>query len=741
MRTRGTDALRLPESFIGAGLALLICSPILAQMESPRPASIDSVAPPESCIAPGTVPRRGELAREGPVVLDISARSLSAPPDQPVTFSGDVRVRFGDQQLDTDELFYDRQSNVIDLPGRLLYRDAFISLEAANARYDMGASTGEFAEARYHIAGAEGAGHATSVVMLGPDQARLDDFDFTTCGLVNPDWQLKARQVDLDLDRGQGTARHARLELRGVPLLYTPWMSFPLDDRRKSGFLYPRIGLSSDDGLDLTIPWYWNIAPNQDATFSPRFIYNRGTMLGTEYRFLTRRQAGRINVEVLPDDDRYGDDRYFARLEYNARLARNWRARADLRRASDEDYFLDLGNNLADSTVQFLRSLAMVSGIGQLWSVSILADLIQVLDDSVPPRREPYRRLPRIEFVGELPLTWNFRGQLDSELVHFERDVGITGTRLDLYPRLVFDLLRPGWFVRPSVGVRSTTYNLNGAEESTQSRTLPIASLDAGLVFERETAGRRIQTLEPRLFYLYVPFEEQDELPVFDTRELTFGFSQLFHHNRFTGPDRQSDANQLTVALTSRLLDGADGRSVFDLSVGQIFYGRDLKVQLPNVPEDDRPVSATVAEAQWRPARNIAVSAGLQYDTEKDDIDVGAFGLQYRDRHGRQAALGYRFRRDRVDQADVRLRYPVTGNLNLIGRVNYSFREDEALELLGGIEYESCCWALRLVGREFIRDRQAEKRSAIYLELHLKGLGSLGRRPYDLFRDQSSYLD
>jgi LPS-assembly protein len=689
--------------------------------------------PALSCVAIDEESPRRQLDRDGTSPLRIFSEHFEAPPEAPIRFYEDVRVEQGDQRLETGELIYNRETGRIELPGLLHYSDALIGLKADSGWVETEASRARFEGVDYRFMRGEGSGSADRVELLSETTARVDQFDFTTCDPERPDWQLKAARVDLDMDRGTGIARHARLDFKGVPILYSPWLSFPLDDRRKSGFLYPSLGFSSDDGFDLSVPWYWNIAPNQDATLTPRLIQDRGAMLGTEYRFLTRRQRGQVDIEVLPSDREADRNRYYGQFEYRARMAPRWGASANLRRVSDDDYFVDLGSDLVDSATQYLRSDVAVRGRGSNWSVQMMADAFQVLDESVGPGAEPYRRLPRVSLLVDQPLTAGFELAMDNELVYFDRDAGITGARLDLYPRLRYNLLRPGWFFRPELGLRSTHYELSGSADDSLSRTTPIASIDAGMIFERSLGSGRTQTLEPRLFYLYVPFEDQAELPAFDTRDLTFGFSQLFHHNRFSGADRQGDANQLTLALTSRLLNADDGRSLFDVSLGQIVYFRDLRVQLGDRPVDDRNRSATVVEANWRPARAIAASVGLQWDSEENETQVARFGLSYRGRDGLQAALGYRYRRDRVDQVDVRFRYPVRTNLNLIGRVNYSFEDDQTLELLAGIEYESCCWALRLTGREFVRDRDAETRTAVFLELHLKGLGSLGRRPYPLF--------
>ncbi len=695
---------------------------------------IDSDRPALSCVPPELRLERIEPERGDDLPIRIDAEFFSAEPGQPVIARDQVRLVQGDRRLETEEIIFDRDTGRLDLPVLLNYRDAFIAIRADRAWVESQDSRGRFEGVGYQIAGSDGAGQALVIDLKSTTRAELEEFDFTTCDPNDPDWQLLARQVRLDLERGQGVARHARLEFKGVPILYSPWLSFPLSDERQSGFLYPQFGFSSDDGFDLRVPWYWNIAPNRDATFTGRWIQERGAMLASEFRFLTPRQRGQVDLEVLPSDRRADRDRYYGQFSYVARLPSRWRANIDLRRASDNDYFVDLGGDLADSSVQFLRSSARLRGAGTYWTADILADTFQVLDEAVPSRAEPYRRLPRVRLLYDRPLPANFDLSIDTELVYFDRDEGITGGRADFYPRLRWNVLSSGWFFRPELGLRSTAYALEGADNSSITRTTPIASVDGGLIFERPDAdGRHLQTLEPRLFYLFVPARGQDDIPRFDTAELTFGFSQLFHHNRFSGPDRQADANQLSVALTSRRINLADGQSPLDVSIGQIFYFSDLEVQLPNRPVDQRSRSATVAEVNWRPRAGLALSAGLQWDSIENETEVAQFSLSYRGPGARQVAFGYRFRRDRLDQVDLRARYPVRANMNLFGRLNYSFEESQTLEALGGIEYESCCWALRVTAREFVRDRDSETRRAVFLELHLKGLGSLGRRPYPLF--------
>ena len=724
--------LGLARSYLimAASAALTACAALFPAQAQWQGDSQRSLA---QCVPVDDLMRRGQIERDPGQPLSIRALNLSAIPDKPIEANASVVVTRGDQRLETESMVYSPDSGLITLPELLVYTDAFIAIEAASAEVNINQSTGTFETVDYRINGAQGSGHADQVELINERQAELRAFDFTTCDPARPDWQLVAKDVVLDLDRSVGTAKNARLMFKGLPLFYLPYFTFPLNDERKSGFLYPRFGVSSSDGLDLSIPWYWNIAPNMDATFTPRWIQDRGAMLGNQFRFLLPTQSGELSLDVLPGDDKTQSDRYFAQVDYRLRPARNWSVGARFRRVSDAQYFLDLGGALDATAIQYMRSSATLRGRGEYWSMRVGADFFQVLDDRIAARNEPYRRLPRVLLEVDRPLSERVHFEMDNEFVYFDRPEGTTGARVDVWPRLTATHIAPAGFARAQAGVRMTHYALDDAPIDSASRTTPIVSLDGGLIFERQANAETIQTLEPRLFYLYVPSKDQDQLPVFDTSELTFGFAQLFHSNRFSGADRQSGANQLTWALTSRWLNQRSGQSHLDFNVGQALYFEDRTVQLPGRSVEATHRSDFIAEANWSIARQTALKAGLQWDPQADALSVAYASLSHRSDGGWQGALSYRFRDRVLDQLDARVRIPLTGQLNLIGRGVYSIKDDDSLELLAGIEYESCCWAVRLTAREYIRDREVTKQTAVFLELHLKGLGSLGRQPYPLF--------
>ncbi|NNK34081.1 MAG: LPS assembly protein LptD [Xanthomonadales bacterium] len=676
--------------------------------------------------------------RSGAPVV-VYARELDAGRNDIGVARGEVELFRADQHMMTELIRYDPQTEQVTFPGRVAYEDQQVWLRGEEADYSFLEETGSFSLIDYGLTGSSANGSARRVELIGGHTSMLYDLDYTTCPDERPDWQIQARELELQHEEGMGVARGARLEFKGVPILYAPWFTFPIDDRRKSGFLYPSLGQASDSGFEFGIPWYWNIAPNQDMTLEPRYFTKRGFMLSGEYRLMTRRTFGRLEWDYLPDDRKTGEERWYYLLNHAARPWKRWRTELVFERVSDNAYFEDFGTSLSQTSRQFLRSSGALYGVGRYWNFELMADDFQVIDESVLPVNEPYRRVPRIAFWLDRPLGMNglFAG-LDSEVVYFDRDVGAIGARVDLYPRLYWDRYQNWGFFRPSVGYRYTAYDLDRrgipGDESPDRGTL-IASLDTGLHFERTTAAGDLQTLEPRAFYLYVPYRDQTGLPSFDTGEFTFGFSQLFSTNRFAGADRQGDANQLSLAVSTHRYDGSSGNAVWSLSLGQIIYFEEQRVQLNGDEPSDDDFSPFLGEFTWHVSRRLSALAGLQWDWDRSRLDVGSLGLRYRGDRGQRAEFEYRFRRDRVDQFDFRIFWPINQQWRALSRVNYSFADDDLLEIQGGLEYESCCWALRTVLRRYLKNREGEYRNGIFVELNLKGLSSIGTRGRELFRD------
>jgi len=692
-----------------------------------------------SCPQPAIGPVMPPAPDRSGAPIVVYARQLDASNDKKAEARGHVELYRADQYLATEQLVYHPQSKEITLPVAVAYKDQQVWVNGQSAHYNFESESGGFSLIDYGLTGSSANGSAESIEIIGGHTSLLHQMVYTTCPGDRPDWELSATKLDLQHDKGIGVARGAKLKFKGVPILYVPWFTFPIDDRRKSGFLYPSFANTNDNGFELGIPYYWNIAPNQDAIIEPRYITDRGLLLAGEYRFLTRKTNGFLDFDYLHDDKKASDRRYHYQFQHRAAPRKNWRTALALERVSDDQYFLDFGAGLFQTSRQFLRSSALINGAGRYWNFELMADDFQIIDESIRPENEPYRRVPRLAFWVDRPLFRSgFSFGLDSELVYFDRDIGTTGARLDIYPKIYWEHFAAWGFFKPSMGYRYTTYDLDqvgSLPNNSPDRGTAIASLDAGLYFDRLTRQGNNQTLEPRLFYLYVPYENQDDLPDFDTGEFTFGFSQLFNTNRFAGADRQGDANQLSIALTTRTFNGKNGQERWRLSFGQIFFFDSQRVQLEGQPETDENLSPFIAELAWQPFNRLNAVAGLQYDWGGNLIDVGSLGLRWSGKKGERVGFEYRFRRDRVDQFDFRFFWPINERWKVLSRINYSFADNDILEIQGGFEYESCCWAVRTVLRRYLKNRDGDHRNGIFFELNLKGLASLGTRSQDLFRN------
>jgi LPS-assembly protein len=536
-----------------------------------------------------------------------------------------------------------------------------------------------------------------------------------------------------------GTAHHAWITFKRVPIFYSPYLTFPLSDQRRSGFLAPSYRVSSASGLELTVPYYLNLAPNYDATVGLRGMTERGVQLQGEFRYLTTRGQGQLGLELMPDDRKFGSGRSAVSFQHTGYFAERWSANVNFNRLSDRQYFEDLGTNLAIASQTFAERRADVYRWGNGWYALGRLQSFQTLDRRLPGGSRPYERLPQLMAVyrpAERNRQVNFSGT--AELVHFDRRDSVTGVRMDLRPTVSYPIRGTAGFIEPRATLRQTLYSLDGTApgaKRTPTRTIPTFSVDSGLFFERnlEIRGQSlVQTLEPRAFYLFTPPTNQDDLPVFDTGRFTFAFAQLFREDRFSGADRVGDAHQVALALTSRVLDPAGGELVRG-SVGQILFLRDRRITLPGQARETDSVSNLVGEVSANLGRRWRVLGGLQWDPHATRTERSTVALRYQPDPLRVVNAAYRFLRQApgvvgsVEQMDLSFAWPVARHWRAVGRWNHSLPDNRMLEAFGGLEYESCCWAFRAVGRRYLSSTEGEHTNAIFFQLELKGLTGIGR--------------
>lgn len=684
-----------------------------------------------------------DVARETAPV-DVVAHAFRIDGPGVYALEGEAELTRADQRLLAPELNYTAASGAFDAPQGLQYQDQALLVEAASAKGDLQADRTELSDLRYQLLMQRGNGVADAARVEGTRSA-LDRVTYSTCEPGQETWQFRAQHIDLDTATGLGKARNARLEFAGVPVFYMPYVTFPIDERRRSGFLYPGVGSGNSNGLDIRLPYYLNLAPNYDSTLTLRSLGRRGLMLGGEFRYLGRSFSGLLEGDWLPNDDVRNRDRGALRYQHVGRLSPTWAVHVDLNHVSDDRYFEDFGDSLTSISTTLLESQAGLRGYGPQWQASAVLRDFQLVDPLIPDSAAPFQQLPQLRYSGWLP-AGPLRFGIDAEVVAFGHQDRDAGSRYDLRPWLRAPIERAWGFIRPELAFRQTGYRLDRGFEASlpdrsPQRSLPIFSLDSGLLFERPTRlfGTHLQqTLEPRLFYLRAPYRDQDDLPLFDTQELSFSFAQLFRSNRFTGADRQMDANQLTLAVGSRFFDSADGRERFAASIGQIRYFDPPRVGLQPGGLPSRPnASPFVGELSANFTRRFSAGIGSQWDPDANRTDLSALRAQYRRDDGAVANLSYRFRRttgEPVEQLDSSWLVPVSPAWRILGRWNYSIADRRTIEAFAGLQWESCCVAVRLLGRHYVRNREGEKNNALYIEIELKGLGRFGRDSEELLQ-------
>lgn len=655
---------------------------------------------------------------------------------------GAVEVRRGDQQLEAEEVSYDRGSGMARASGGVLLRQPGLRLLGRAAEVSLISRQGHVDDAHYRFIGTNARGTAERAEIKGPTLARFENITYTACPPDSNAWELQADELEIDRAQGTAVARHAKVRVGGVPVLYSPYLSFSLDDRRKSGFLLPSLGNSNKLGVDVSAPIYLNLAPNMDATLIPRLMSKRGAMLGGEFRFLTSSETGKFSGEVIPDDREHPDDGARGGLSFEQRghFGRRWATDVNIDWVSDDSYLEDFGRELSVTSTRNLEQRGDLYYAGGHWRVLGRLQGFQTVDNSIAPQNRPYERLPQLLYVYDRMNLWqrmDFR--LEAENVFFEHDHKVHGNRLAFRPAASLPLRRSYGHLIPRATLNHASYWLTDQEpglSDNPSLTVPSFSLDGGLVFERGLDwfdAAATQTLEPRLFYLYTPYEDQDDLPVFDSAELDFTFASLFRDNRFTGRDRIGDANQLTLALTSRTIDDDDGRELFRGSVGQILYFQDRRVQLGGVEEaDDR--SAMAGELAARLGDHWSSRASIFWDPNRsaEQMRRSSAGFYYHTPEQHLINLTYRLNRSDLDDdtdfedTDLSFLWPVNPRMKLVGRWLYSLRDDKTMEAFAGVQYGQCCWKVRALVRSFVNSSDEEPNLSFMLQLELASLGAFG---------------
>lgn len=663
--------------------------------------------------------------------------------------TGDVQLDQGDHRVTSQEMTYDSATGIALAKQDVNYYTPLLIVASPTGRYDTNKGTGTFDAADFLLPLRHGHGTADVVNSLDTAHSQMFGVVYTTCPPGKIDWDLKAPDMNLDSSTNTGEAHDVTIHFKGVPVFWTPYINFPISDDRKSGFLGTEFSFDAVDGIETEAPYYLNLAPNYDATLYPRVITKRGVQSGGDFEILTPVSYDYIYASYLPhdmvEDQEYGLTGDHGRgqlfINHSLNITDSLQMTGDYNWVSDDNYFHDLNSDLPIASSTYLRrDLKFSYKDGPDFSVDTLAQDFQVITPLIPPDAYPYRRVPLIGIsTGNFDSVTGAEYIFDTTIVRFQRADRLGAWRLDTKPSVSYPLTGPAWFFTPTLAWRYTDYDLAEMsvtpDSSHLSRSVPIFDIDTGLYFDRD-AGDYLQTLEPQLYYLRVPYRDQSQIPEFDTLAAPFSYLQLFSDNSFYGSDRQADANQLSYALTSRILDPTTGAEVIRADIGQIRYFSDRRVTFNNVPQTNL-FSDLIGEVAYNLNDEWTATYQQLWSPVSRRTDMGTVLLQYHPGYHQVLNLGYQYQSEPyngtaiVKQRDFSFSWPVAGNWSAVGRWNYDIANHVTLEDFVGFEFDNCCWNFQILHRHVVLGSDTVGKpsfdNVFFFQISLKGLVTAGR--------------
>lgn len=653
---------------------------------------------------------------------------------------GSVKLVRDDLTVESDWIRYDIGPDKLKAGDKVVMKRGSDTLSGSSLEMTINTREGDLLDPVFQMQRGALRGDAVKLIFGGPQRYTVKNSRITSCAPGRDDWYIHSSTLELDYNKNRGEAWNGWVEFQGTPILYYPWIDFPLDGNRKSGLLAPSFGVSSRNGVQLITPAYLDLAPNYDATIYPRYMGKSGVMIGGEFRYLQPGYTGMLRADTV--DDRITDMRRNSMaLQHKQQFSKELQLEINAQKVSDNAYLSDYGEQLSVSSQSNLPREGKLTYTGEDWNAMLRWQRYQTLTTQSNQVEKPYDRIPQLLVNAQPQLMNGMLFNASAEVTDFQHPDKTSGVRTWAYPSVSVPYNESWGFITPKLGVHTTRYQLNnqGTTSTTDmTRTLPIASVDSGLYFERETSlfGKdAVQTLEPRLYYLYIPYRKQSDLPVFDTGETDLSFTQMFSENQFSGQDRINDANQVTLAMTSRLFESASGVELLNLTMGQRFYFTDQRVTLttPSRPDSVRrsDLLMTVGARFWK---DFSASYAMQYNQVDGSTRRADLTLAWRP--GDFKALNLRYANNRIAetrQFDISGQWPLFKGWHALGRFNYSIEDRRALEALGGFEYNADCWALRFAGQRYATST-SEYRANYYVLLELGGIAGIGSNPLDSIR-------
>lgn len=711
--------------------------------------------------------------------LDVKSNFAEIFDNEISDYSGNVLINRADQHAISHIANYDNVSDVMNLQGDVYYREDTLALHTEAATINLANDQAKLRDVEFISPTTPLRGFAESYFRKSKTLSQYTNVSYTTCRPGNQDWVIHASELEMNKVTGQGTTKNTWIEFKGTPVIYTPYLSFPIDDRRLSGFLSPTFSSTRFSGMLIAAPYYWNIAPNYDATLTPRELTSRGPLMAGKFRYLTEYATGKLGAEYMPNDSQLNTSRYLFSLQNSSVINPALSSNMDLNLVSDDTYIATTGTALGFTNYNYLRSFANVNYNKYGFNFIGAADSYQSINPAAPDNSLPYRRLPQLnlnyahDFSG-LPI----HTEVQNELVNFQHTSNIIeGQRINTRPSISLPLQTASAFITPKFSLQNTNYSLNNGQDNSPAaitRTLPIFSADSGLSLERNVNlanSTFVHTIEPRLFYLYVPSANQNNIPVFDSSLYDFQFNTMFRENSFSGTDRIQNANQITTAFTSRLVDDSTGLERLKLNVGEIFYFQDRQIGVPTLLSNGTLVnmgaskdseSNLVTELSSELSRQISVNTGAQWNPIRNDIERIKANIHFKNQNNELFNIGYLYRKNplfpdgtnNITQGDTSFRWPIAKDWHLLGRMQYSLLYNEIQDSFIGVEKENCCWRFRLLARHYMNNVTiinnqvvaattgttvpGSSQDGVFFQIELKGLTGFGD-DVDQFLQRSIY--
>ncbi len=775
----------VPSSLLGRPAATVSPPAAAPQRPAPQAAPAKPARPEARPAAPAAsraarvvaTPAAAPATPAAPGSTRITADKVFGRQDVDAVAEGSALLTRDNTRVEGDRLHYFELTDEVEATGKVRISRGSDEMTGPHARVKVGQQVGVFESPDYAISRPPrpappgqvllpgqftpraqqpltGHGSAEKLYFEGENQFRFTKATWTSCKPDRPDWYIKANELELDYDTNVGEASGGTLVFKGVPLGYLPWADFPLADQRRSGVLSPTFGTSNKVGFDLTVPYYFNLAPNYDDTLTFRYMGRRGLQLRNEARYLTPDYKGYSFIEYMPEDQVEGRSRYAGNVRHDHNFGGGWAGNLNFSGVSDPRYFIDLSSRLhLTSQVHLPREARLSYGGGGWWTASGMLQSFQTLQDPKTNVKvgEPYKRLPQLTLTANRPeLPGGATFLLSSEFVDFHHTQFTRGQRLTAYPQLALPLQTAAFYVTPKIGIHATRYEIerrNGdTGDESLTRTLPIFSVDGGVTFERDTnfgGTDYIQTLEPRVYYLYVPHRDQSQFPNFDSGYYDFNFAQIFAENVYTGGDRISNANQVTTALQTRLIDPASGAEKVRAAIGQRYYMVDQRVSLnQNTPVRTGKQADLLAAFSATFAPKTTLDTAWQYNPRDNWTERFNFGVRFQPAYAKALGVSWRYRRnystvvdspDGFRDLDITGQWPLWGNWYGVGRYNRNLRDHRLTQGIAGIEYNGGCWVFRGVVQHLTTSATDSTR-AMFFQLEFNGAGSIGSSPLNVLK-------